>query len=56
MIKKYIFSISFLSLLLIFNGCRQEYEPIDSDFSQFGWRYYEDGDYLGATPNQVIIN
>ena len=35
-------------LLIIINGCRQNYEPKDSDLSQFGWRYYEDGDYLGA--------
>ncbi len=41
--------ITSLAVITIFYiGCRQEYEPIDSDFSQFGWKYYESGDYLGA--------
>ena len=48
MMKKHIHPISFLSLLLVIMSCRQEYEPQDSDFAQFGWRYYESGDYIGA--------
>ena len=48
MMKKHISLISFLSLFLVISSCRQEYEPQDSDFAQFGWRYYESGDYLGA--------
>ncbi len=46
--KKQRYPITFLLLLLVINSCRQEYEPQDSDFSQFGWRYYESGDYVGA--------
>ena len=48
MMKKHIYLASLLSLLLVTSSCRQEYEPQDSDFAQFGWRYYESGDYLGA--------
>ena len=48
MLKNQIHPISFLIFLLVISSCRQEYEPQDSDFSQFGWRYYESGDYLGA--------
>ena len=40
--------IVILFLIGLIGGCRQQYEPIDSDFSQFGWKYYENGDYLGA--------
>ena len=40
--------IVILFLIFLIGGCRQQYEPIDSDFSQFGWKYYENGDYLGA--------
>tara|TARA_B100000886_G_scaffold326127_1_gene272338 strand:+ start:24 stop:866 length:843 start_codon:yes stop_codon:yes gene_type:complete len=40
--------IFILFLISLIGGCRQQYEPIDSDFSQFGWKYYENGDYLGA--------
>ena len=40
--------IVILFLISLIGGCRQQYEPIDSDFSQFGWKYYENGDYLGA--------
>ena len=40
--------IVILFLIGLIGGCRQQYEPIDSDFSQFGWKYYENGDYVGA--------
>ena len=40
--------IVILFLIGLIGGCRQQYEPIDSDFSQFGWKYYENGDYIGA--------
>ena len=40
--------IVILFLIGLIGGCRQPYEPIDSDFSQFGWKYYENGDYIGA--------
>jgi len=40
--------IVILFLIGLIGGCRQQYEPIDSDFSQFGWKYYENGDYRGA--------
>ena len=46
--KKHNQIIVILSLIVLIGGCRQQYEPIDSDFSQFGWKYYENGDYVGA--------
>ena len=46
--KKHNQIIVILFLIGLIGGCRQQYEPIDSDFSQFGWKYYENGDYIGA--------
>ena len=46
--KKHNQIIVILFLIGLIGGCRQQYEPIDSDFSQFGWKYYENGDYVGA--------
>ena len=46
--KIFTFPISFLVILLVISSCRQEYEPQDSDLNQFGWVYYESGDYLKA--------
>ena len=46
--KKHNQIIVILFLIGLSGGCRQQYEPIDSDFSQFGWKYYESGDYVGA--------
>ena len=46
--KIFTFPISFLVILLVISSCRQEYEPQDSDLNQFGWVYYESGDYLQA--------
>ena len=46
--KNFIKIFILFTIVIFFNSCRQQYEPTDSDFSQFGWRYYEDGDYLGA--------
>ena len=46
--KKQNQTIVILFLICLIGGCRQQYEPIDSDFSQFGWRYYENGDYISA--------
>ena len=44
----YIHQIIFALLTFIAVGCRQQYEPVDSDYSQFGWKYYENGDYVEA--------
>ncbi len=44
----YIYQIIFALLTFIAVGCRQQYEPVDSDYSQFGWKYYENGDYVEA--------
>ena len=46
--KIYTYQITFALLTFIAVGCRQEYEPVDSDFSQYGWKYYENGDYVEA--------
>ncbi|MBI87068.1 MAG: hypothetical protein CMG63_03200 [Candidatus Marinimicrobia bacterium] len=44
----YIYQIIFALLTFIAVGCRQQYEPLDSDYSQFGWKYYENGNYVEA--------
>ena len=42
---KYFKNSTFAIVLILMSGCRQTYEPTDSDLSNFGWNYYEEGRY-----------